>query len=41
MEKMNIINRLLVVAGISLVIWGILFLTVYGAVRLAERFGIC
>jgi hypothetical protein len=41
MEKMNIINRLLVVAGISLVLWAILFLAVYGAVRLAERFGVC
>ena len=40
MEKMNIINRLLVVA-LSLFLWTVLFLAVYGAVRLAERFGIC
>jgi hypothetical protein len=39
MEKMNIINRLLVVAGLSLFLWTVLFLAVYGAVRLAERIG--
>ena len=27
--------------GLALFLWAILFLAIYGAVRLAERFGIC
>jgi hypothetical protein len=34
-------TRLAVVAGILLAAWTFVFLAIYGAVRLAERFGLC
>lgn len=35
------LSRLLTVIGLTLVSWTIFFLAIYGAVRLAERFGVC
>jgi hypothetical protein len=34
-------TRLAVVAGILLAAWTFAFLAIYGAMRLAERFGLC
>lgn len=34
-------TRLAVVVGILAASWAVVILAVYGAVRLAERFGIC
>jgi hypothetical protein len=34
-------TRLVVVVGLVLASWTFVFLAVYGAVKLAERFGIC
>lgn len=34
-------TRLAVVAGILLAAWTFVFLAIYGAVRLAERVGLC
>ena len=35
------LSRLLTVIGLTLVLWVWAFLAIYGAVRLAERFGWC
>lgn len=35
------ITRLVVVAAILAASWAVVLLAIYGAVRLAERFGLC
>ena len=37
----SVLGRFTVVMGLALFLWSVLFLAVYGAVRLAERFGLC
>ena len=41
MKRWSALSRLLTVIGLTLLSWAIAFLAIYGAVRLAERFGIC
>lgn len=41
MKRYSALSRLATVIGLTLVLWVWAFLAIYGAVRLAERFGIC
>ena len=41
MKRLSALSRLLTVIGLTLVLWVWAFLAIYGAVLLAERFGIC
>ena len=41
MKRWRALSRLATIIGLTLVLWVWAFLAVYGAVRLAERFGWC
>lgn len=41
MKRYSALSRLATIIGLTLVSWVWAFLAIYGAVRLAERFGIC
>jgi hypothetical protein len=41
MKRWSALSRLATIIGLTLVLWVWAFLAIYGAVRLAERFGLC